>query len=198
MVRRAGRAGMPVQIMRPGRVVADSRGGQGRLDDVVALFVRTCLRIGAYPDYSLSEKIIPVDYLSAAIVALAADYTHTAVYHLIGTHEQDWCSLLPDYADCEAAGMRQVPVRDWVQMVKDASVSQSLPFATYLADIEVADIEAPVAAEEGERMEICGHRTVLTLENLGMKEPQVSGGAWLNYLERVFESEQRLFHRSRQ
>jgi hypothetical protein len=120
------------------------------------------------------------------------------VYHLTGTREQDWCRLLPDYADCEAADMRPVSARDWVQMVKDVNASQSLPFATYLADIEVADIDAAVAAGEQEHMEICSHRTVRALENLGIKEPKVSSDAWLNYLERLFESEQRLFHRRRQ
>jgi thioester reductase-like protein len=193
MVRRAGRAGMPTQIMRLGRVAADSRGGQGRLDDVAALFIRACLRVGAYPDHSLVEKIVPVDYLSAAIVALAADYTHAGVYHLIGTKGQDWCRLLRDYADCEAVGMRKVPAQDWVQMVKNASVSQSLPFATYLVDARAVDADA----QKGERMGIRSDRTVRVLENLGVKEPKVSGRAWLNYLKRVFASEQLSFQRRR-
>lgn len=192
MVRRAGRAGMPVQIARLGRVVVDSRSGQGRLDDFVALFVRTCLRIGAYPDYPLVEEIVPVDYLGTAIVSLAGDHTHTGVHHLVGAERQDWSSLLPDHVDCEAAGLRKVPVRDWVQLVKEASVTEPLPFAPYLF---WWDTDA--AAPEEKRLKIRSQKTVRALEGMGVKAPKVSPDAWTNYLERVFQDEKRPFQKRR-
>ncbi|UCV30320.1 non-ribosomal peptide synthetase [Ferribacterium limneticum] len=189
MVRRAARAGLPAQIARLGRVVIDSSSGGGRLDDFVALFIRTCLRLNAYPDYPITEQIVPVDYLGEAVVALAGDYTCTAVHHLVGEESRNWSKLLPDFVDCERAGLVKIPIREWVDRVKQSSIDDPLPFAPYLFWWDT-DATEP----EEKRLKIKSQRTVRALERVGVKEPKVATEAWTNYLKRLFADEGREFH----
>lgn len=184
MVRRAARAGIPAQIMRLGRVVVDSRSGAGRMDDFVALFVRTCLRVGAWPDRPFVEQFVPVDYVARAITALAADYTSTGVHHLIGDDRRDWSRLLPDFVDCAGAGLKRMPIRDWVDAVKEHSAVEPLPFAPYLF---WWDTDA--AAPEEKRLKVKQAKTVRRLAGHGLREPRIDSEAWQRYVGAIFTAE---------
>jgi thioester reductase-like protein len=186
MVRRAAGAGMPAQIVRLGRVGIDSRTGAGRMDDFVALFARTCLRVGSYPDRPLAEQLVPVDHVARAITALAADYTGTGVHHLIGDERRDWSRLLPDFIDCADAGLRRVPIRDWTDAIKAHSAVEPLPFAPYLF---WWDTDA--AAPEDKCRRIRDAQTVRRLAGLGVREPRIGAEAWQRYLADIFAAEGR-------
>ncbi len=186
MVRRAVRAGIPARIVRLGRVVVDSRTGMGRTDDFVALFVRTCLQVGSYPDRPLVEQFIAVDHAARAITALAADYTGTGVHHLIGDDRRDWSRLLPDFVDCAGAGLRRVPIREWVDAIKAHSAVEPLPFAPYLFWWDT-DAGAP----EEKRLKIREAQTVRRLAALGVREPRIGADAWQSYLAAIFAAEGR-------
>lgn len=187
MVRRASAAGAPAQIVRVGRAVIESQSGAGRLDDFVALFLRTCLRIGAYPDFPLVEQIVPVDYLARAVTALAANYSGTGVFHLIGDNKRNWSKLLPDFVDCADAGLKLVPLKDWADTVKSRSAIEPLPFAPYLF---LWDTDA--GAPEEKRLNIRQSYTTRLLDALDVCEPQVEDAAWQRYLGDIFAAEGRV------
>lgn len=72
LVLKAGRRGVPVTIHRPGQVWGDSRSGACQENDFVWRFIKGSLQAGLYPRrFRLSMNIVPVDYVSAAIVALS-------------------------------------------------------------------------------------------------------------------------------
>ncbi|WP_338770039.1 amino acid adenylation domain-containing protein [Massilia sp. METH4] len=186
MVRRAARAGIPAQIVRLGRVAVDSRSGAGRMDDFVALFVRTCLKVGAWPDRPFLEQIVPVDHVARAVTALAADYTNTGVHHLVGDDKRDWSRLLPDFVDCGDAGLKRLPIRDWVDTVKERSATEPLPFAPYLF---WWDTDA--AAPEEKRLKVKQAKTARKLAGQGLREPRIDGEAWQRYVGAIFAAEGR-------
>lgn len=186
MVRRAVQAGLPARIARLGRVVIDSQSGQGRVDDFVGLLVRTCLRIGMYPEFPLVEQIVSVDYLAKAVTALAGEYQTSGVFHLIGEDKSNWSKLLPDYVDCAACKLQGVPVKRWVDVIKDRSATEHLPFAPYLFwwDTDAAE-------PEEKRLKIRQEQTVAVLKKMGIHEPKVKKEAWQRYLTDVFHAENR-------
>ncbi|MBL1102103.1 thioester reductase domain-containing protein [Streptomyces coffeae] len=72
LVLKAGRRGVPVTIHRPGQMWGDSRSGACQENDFVWRFIRGSLQAGLYPRrFRLPMNIVPVDYVSAAIVALS-------------------------------------------------------------------------------------------------------------------------------
>jgi amino acid adenylation domain-containing protein/thioester reductase-like protein len=187
MVRRVAAAGAPAQVVRLGRVVIDSRSGAGRLEDFVALFISTCLRIGAYPDFPLVEQVVPVDHVARAITALAGDYSSTGVYHLIGDDKRNWSKLLPDFVDCADAGLKCMPMMEWIDTIKSRSATESLPFAPYLFWWDT-DAGAP----EEKRLKIRQLHTARQLNGMGVHEPRVEDAAWQRYLGEIFAAEGRV------
>jgi nucleoside-diphosphate-sugar epimerase len=72
-VRRAGEAGRPVTIYRPGLITGHSERGFGNTDDYVHRYLRACLHYGRYLDRPERLDMTPVDYVSRAIVAVLFD-----------------------------------------------------------------------------------------------------------------------------
>jgi surfactin family lipopeptide synthetase C len=79
----AGDRGVPVTICRSGRVTGESATGRWRPGDATAEMLRACAHLGAVPSFDGEVDMTPIDYVSAAVVALASrDDTTDAVYHL--------------------------------------------------------------------------------------------------------------------
>ncbi|MGW0565385.1 amino acid adenylation domain-containing protein [Streptomyces sp. NPDC003016] len=76
--------GLPVTVHRPGRISGDTTTGACQDRDLLWQLIKGCLQAGAVPDLpSGSTDWVPVDHVSAAIVALSStgrSGTHT--YHL--------------------------------------------------------------------------------------------------------------------
>lgn len=90
-VRRAGGAGLPVTIYRPGLVVGHSARGFGNPDDYVHRYLRACLCYGVYLDRPERLDMTPVDYVSQAVVVmLGASPEGGGVLHLCNV-DQSMC-----------------------------------------------------------------------------------------------------------
>jgi thioester reductase-like protein len=72
LVFRAGEAGVPVTVHRPGRISGHSGSGACQADDFLWRVVRGCVEAGAVPrDVDAPFNLVPVDYVSAAIVEVS-------------------------------------------------------------------------------------------------------------------------------
>ncbi|MGC5345431.1 amino acid adenylation domain-containing protein, partial [Streptomyces sp. DT171] len=72
IVRIARRRGLAVTVLRPARISGDSRTGACQERDLLWQFIKGCLQARAVPEGAdESTGWIPVDYVSAAVVALA-------------------------------------------------------------------------------------------------------------------------------
>jgi thioester reductase-like protein len=71
LVRIAGSRGVPVAIYRPGFIAGSSQAGAGNRVDFVSRFIVACLQLGCAPDIDFGLNMLPVDYMSRAIVALS-------------------------------------------------------------------------------------------------------------------------------
>ncbi|MFE4454560.1 amino acid adenylation domain-containing protein [Streptomyces sp. NPDC056796] len=76
--------GLPVTVHRPGRISGDTATGACQDRDLLWQLVKGCLQAGAVPDLPHgSTDWVPVDYVSAAVVALCvAGGTGAETYHL--------------------------------------------------------------------------------------------------------------------
>jgi thioester reductase-like protein len=84
LVERAGERGVPVSIYRPGLVCGDPRSGVNSVDDSFWNMIRAAAILGQAPDTGdAAMPMAPVNYVSAAIVALAARPAIGTAYHLV-------------------------------------------------------------------------------------------------------------------
>ncbi|MDF6018169.1 non-ribosomal peptide synthetase [Streptomyces sp. JH34] len=83
LVGQARERGLPVTVHRPGRISGDTTTGACQERDLLWQLIKGCLQAGAVPDLPYgSTDWVPVDYVSAAVVALATSGgTDAETYH---------------------------------------------------------------------------------------------------------------------
>ncbi|MGO4279741.1 amino acid adenylation domain-containing protein [Cupriavidus sp. RAF20_2] len=125
LVTAAIRRGVPAAVYRPGFILGDSASGAGNRNDFVARLVRGCIAIGAYPHLPHQRKeIVPVDYVSAALLRIAADGSNLGrAYHLVPPREADQPDLLAFFGMLRACGypLQSLPYADWLQRLADSA-----------------------------------------------------------------------------
>jgi thioester reductase-like protein len=83
LVAQAGSRGIPYAIYRPGLVSGHSLTGAWNTDNLISSMTRACVLLGSVPDLDVMVNIVPVDFVSAAIVRLSKDPANLGrTYHL--------------------------------------------------------------------------------------------------------------------
>jgi amino acid adenylation domain-containing protein/thioester reductase-like protein len=113
LVQLAGRRGLPVSIYRPGAVSGDSQTGAWKTDDFVCRMIKGCILLGKVPDLASEVNLVPVDYVSRAIVTLSFSRRSVGkAFHLVNPHS----SPLGEFVEqIRSRGylLEVVPERQW-------------------------------------------------------------------------------------
>jgi thioester reductase-like protein len=84
LVRAAGARGLPIAILRPGRLGGHGITGQVDPDDLLCRFLIGCVQLGALPDIALPLELCPVDHVAASIVRISRSAGATGrAYNLV-------------------------------------------------------------------------------------------------------------------
>lgn len=76
--------GLPVSIYRPGRISGDSKTGAFNPNDFLYRLLIGCIQLGSIPNGEFIEGLLPVDYVSKAIVHLSQQQESLGkAFHLI-------------------------------------------------------------------------------------------------------------------
>jgi thioester reductase-like protein len=96
LVMAAQQRGLPACIYRTSRIIGHSQTGMnGNFQDFLCIFLKACIQLGKFPYLSTQINIVPVDYVSQAIVGLSqAESNARQVFHLINPQSTVWESFL--------------------------------------------------------------------------------------------------------
>lgn len=95
LVLRAGQRGLPCNVYRPGRIMGHSETGiTGNMTDLLTTVLKGCIEIGQIPERENMVNIVPVDYVSRAIVDLALQQRYGESFHLINPQPVAWLDLV--------------------------------------------------------------------------------------------------------
>ena len=87
MIAIARERGLPVSIYRPSFIVGHQETGAGNPQDLLFRMIKGCIQLGIAPDIDLSFNIVPVDYVSQAIVHLSIRPESLGdTFHLVNPH----------------------------------------------------------------------------------------------------------------
>lgn len=113
--------GIPASIYRPGQIVGDSETGAVNSRDLFFRDIKTCLQLGVFPEFpNCHENLIPVDYISRAIVQLSQRQdTGSSVFHLMNP-TPNWRNDFIDHAQRLGYPIQGLPFMDWKAKVMDA------------------------------------------------------------------------------
>jgi nonribosomal peptide synthetase DhbF len=93
LVAEAARRGVPTTVYRPAFITGDTKTGIGNSADLFWQFIQSCVEISCFPDIDFEVNMVPVDYVSKAVVALSrCNESVGRVFHIANpcvTHIRD-------------------------------------------------------------------------------------------------------------
>lgn len=95
LIAEAGKRGIPVTIYRPGNISGDSRTGVCSATDLIGIMIRGCIGLGAAPANDDFVDVVPIDYVSKALVHLSLQPgSIKEKYNLVNPQPSRWIDLV--------------------------------------------------------------------------------------------------------
>jgi thioester reductase-like protein len=158
LIYQAQERGLPACIYRVGRIMGHSVTGiNGNLSDFLCSLLRGCLRLGQYPLSETPVNLVPVDYVSQALVALGQSFSETGEWgktlHLLNPQTIPWNHLC-EALQREGYQLEGVTIDRWLvslQSAIDQDPDDAL-FASLLllmsAPVHILSPKAPIDARQ--------------------------------------------------
>ncbi|HEY6710788.1 MAG TPA: thioester reductase domain-containing protein [Rubrobacter sp.] len=174
--------GLPVCVYRPSLITGDSRTGAWNTDDFTCKMIRTWVGLGTAPKMDMELNMVPVDYLSRAIVRLSLrEESLGRRFHLANPHPVSVNDLV---AWIEAFGypLERVPYDKWrsdlVNPTKGLRQDALYSMAPLLSMSAAAD--GPALVDKVPEFDC--RNTTEALSDTEISCPQVDGELMENYL----------------
>ncbi|QDL10791.1 non-ribosomal peptide synthetase [Brasilonema octagenarum UFV-E1] len=128
LVKTAGERGLPVCIYRPSRISGHSQTGVFNTNDFLYRLIIGCIQLGSVPDRDIRENIVPVDYVSKAIVHLSRQEKSLGkAFHLVNPQLLH-SSMLIDQICSQGYPIKQMTYEDWrAELLNMTKSSQKHP-----------------------------------------------------------------------
>ncbi|WP_327379535.1 non-ribosomal peptide synthetase [Streptomyces sp. NBC_01212] len=166
--------GLPVTVHRPGRISGDTTTGACQDRDLLWQLIKGCLQAGMVPDLPHgSTDWVPVDYVSAAVVALATSGRTDAEVHHFTHPDAPGLDRVFEVAARMGHELRTVPVPQW-----QARVAAQHDNAAQLFLGEAGGSRHKVTDHRG----FDSSRTAETAAALGVQLPALTDGVLTRYL----------------
>lgn len=118
LVEAARERGLPGAIHRPSLIAGHSVTGFGNDDDLFSRMLRGCVELGHAPDLDWPLDACPVDFVAAAIAALASASTAVApVLHLRNPHPACWTEAVL-WMNVRGYAVKLEPYAAWIERVR--------------------------------------------------------------------------------
>ncbi len=126
--------GLPVSIYRPPLIAGDSLTGIWNTDDFTCRFIKGCIQMGSMPNMNCAITIVPVDYVSSAIVYLSQQKKSQGLaFHLNNPNFSTWEDVA-NWLNKSGYQVRQIAYEQWeaeliqVGSFQDNALTGLLPF----------------------------------------------------------------------
>ncbi|QFS50801.1 non-ribosomal peptide synthetase [Nostoc sphaeroides] len=128
LIKTAHKRGLPINIYRIGRVSGHSQSGVFNVNDLVYKLIIGCIQIGSVPDRDIQEDIMPVDYVSQAIIHLSKQQKYSGqAFHLVNNQLLHTNTLL-QVIQSFGYQTQQLSYEDWqLKLINIAGASPEHP-----------------------------------------------------------------------
>jgi amino acid adenylation domain-containing protein/thioester reductase-like protein len=128
LIKTAQQRGLPISNYRIGRVSGHSNTGVFNANDLVYKLIIGCVQLGSVPDRDIQEDIMPVDYVSRAIIHLSKQQQYLGqAFHLVNNQLLHTNTLL-QVIQSFGYQIQQLSYEDWrSQLINIAGASPEHP-----------------------------------------------------------------------
>jgi thioester reductase-like protein len=178
IVQLANQRGIPCTIYRPGSVTGDSRTGQCNVDDITARIIKGSLQIQSYAESELSFNIVPVDYMSKALVYISrqAD-VGGQIFHLTSPQMTRFQDIV-EWGAHISHSLNKVSYTEWRQALQTEATNAMAPLIMLFPPTEPERIIAPIGCDN----------TLNALEGTGIVCPPIDQALLHTYEAYLFNS----------
>lgn len=137
LIKIAQKRGIPITIYRPGQISGDSKTGVSNTNDLICRLLKTFVLLGKAPDLNWLIDLVPVDYVSSAIIHISKQKEISGKnFHLVNSQPLSLNKLI---GEINSFGYRiqQISYTDWqkefqifANYLDDNSLSPLLPMVT--------------------------------------------------------------------
>jgi amino acid adenylation domain-containing protein/thioester reductase-like protein len=121
----ASERGVPVSILRPGRIVWHSRTGALSPDDLFTRALRACIALGSVPDMDAVLEMTPVDYVARATVQIGrTPSARGRAYHLFNRRYVRLGQLV-EWVRAAGYPLDVLPVAQWLTRVQENATTDA-------------------------------------------------------------------------
>ncbi|MFN8433384.1 MAG: amino acid adenylation domain-containing protein [Anaerolineales bacterium] len=137
LMKQAGERGIPYAIYRPGLVSGHSISGAWNNDNLISSMTRACILLGSVPTLDVMVNIVPVDFVSAAIVRLSQNPENfSKVYHLDNPEALHF-SKLAEWLTEQGFNARKLSFDEWrAELFRQTAYMPSEGWEPYLPLLE--------------------------------------------------------------
>ncbi|MFD6989612.1 amino acid adenylation domain-containing protein [Streptomyces sp. NPDC059943] len=134
LVEAARARGLPVSVYRPTRITGDSTTGVCQTGDFMWLLLKGCLQAGVAPsDVDTAFDLVPVDYVSSAVVALSRQPRSAGrTFHIAGERPLRMDTAVTRLRALGHA-VKDVPAADWLAATEADSGNAAFPLLAAMA-----------------------------------------------------------------
>ncbi|KJZ74000.1 hypothetical protein HIM_06668 [Hirsutella minnesotensis 3608] len=131
--------GFPVAVYRPGFITGHSETGACNPDDFFSRLMHSCCQMGCFPLLPNQRKeFVPVDYVNAAILHIAASAESLGhAYHIVppsSEYNVDMDETMHLVGQAAGMSMHGVPYADWAERLATQSPQRLLPLRPMLSE----------------------------------------------------------------
>ncbi|BAY41871.1 nonribosomal protein synthetase (plasmid) [Nostoc sp. NIES-2111] len=128
LIQTAKSRGLPISIYRIGRVSGHSQTGVFNVNDFVYKLIIGCIQLGSVPNRDIQEDIMPVDYVSQAIIHLSKQEKYLGkAFHLVNNQLLHTHTLL-EVIQSFGYQIQQISYEDWrLKLINIAGASPEHP-----------------------------------------------------------------------
>jgi amino acid adenylation domain-containing protein/thioester reductase-like protein len=113
LLRAAAERGVPITIFRPDNILGDRRNGILNTNDMTYSLVRAIFKMGSVPDVEIMGGIVPVDFVSDAILYLSSQPTSFGkTFHLSTLKQSNFIEIF-EMISAMGLPIRKIPFSQW-------------------------------------------------------------------------------------
>ncbi|MBD2452351.1 amino acid adenylation domain-containing protein [Nostoc sp. FACHB-152] len=138
LVTLAHKRGIPTAIYRPSWIEGHSQTGICNHPDFLRSLIKGCIQLGSAPDWNMPIDIVPVDYISQAIIQLSKQKSfNERIFHISNPQSISWCQLV-NWMQNFGYSIEIIPFSDWLSKIKsflpNMPENALFPFLTFLCE----------------------------------------------------------------
>lgn len=192
LIRAAQTRGIPAAIYRPAWIEGHTQTGVCNHSDFLRSMIKGCLQLGITPDWHMPVDLVPVDFVSQAIVHLSLqNNTFGKAFNLSNPSTISWHQLM-DWL-CEwGYSLKVLPYEEWISeaiaRIRQSPDNALYPYLAFLTEPSEQQMTVPEIYFRTHQLQFDCQNVLDGLENSAIAYPAINQELLTTYFSYFVES----------